>query len=131
MIFLDANIPMYAYGAEHPNKLRAQHLLEEAVHGGHRLVTSVEVLQEILHRYYALRRPDAVQPCFDLLLGVTSEVFPVDLLDVQAAKQILLDGLNVSARDALHTAVMRRYGVETIMSFDTGFDRVRGLTRQS
>jgi predicted nucleic acid-binding protein len=30
---------------------------------------------------------------------------------------------DVSARDALHIAVMRRHGVETIMSFDRGFDR--------
>jgi predicted nucleic acid-binding protein len=129
MIFLDANIPMYSYGAQHPNKAVAQRLLEEASVQGERLVTSAEVLQEILHRYSAIRRPDAIQPCFDLVLGLVSEVFAVDLTDVEAAKQILADGLNVSARDALHIAVMRRHGVETIMSFDRGFDRCPGLTR--
>lgn len=129
MIFLDANIPMYSYGAHHPNKAVAQRLLEEAAIQAKRLVTSAEVLQEILHHYTAIRRPDAIQPCFDLVLGLVSEVFAVELTDVEAAKQLLSDGLDVSARDALHIAVMRRHGVETIMSFDRGFDRSPGLTR--
>lgn len=34
------------------------------------VVTDAEVLQEILHRYVAISRPDAVQPAFDALLGI-------------------------------------------------------------
>jgi hypothetical protein len=34
-------------------------------------VTSAEVLQEILHRYVAINRRDAIQPAFDALPGVT------------------------------------------------------------
>jgi hypothetical protein len=33
-------------------------------------VTDAEVLQEILHRYVAIDRRDAIQPAFDALLGV-------------------------------------------------------------
>lgn len=35
----------------------------------------------------------------------------------------------LSARDAIHLAVMERRGIERIMSFDRGFDRVGYLTR--
>ena len=48
MIFVDANIPMYLVGADHPNKAGARRLLETAVEDERRLVTSVEVVQEIL-----------------------------------------------------------------------------------
>src|ERR1700730_12512664 len=54
VIFVDSNIPMYLIGRPHPNKEGAQRLLEEAAIAGERLVTDVEVLQEILHRYDAL-----------------------------------------------------------------------------
>lgn len=129
MIFLDANIPMYLVGAEHPNKLSARRLVEAAVNRQDRLVTDVEVLQEILHRYAALRRLDAIQPAFDLLLGLVDEVFSLDTDDVQSAKQVLFGGSGLSARDALHVAIMRRHGVDTVMSFDRGFDQAAGLTR--
>lgn len=129
MIFLDANIPMYLVGAEHPNKAYARRLVEASVSRQDRLVTDVEVLQEVLHRYAALRRFDAIQPAFDVLLGLVDEVFPIDTDDVQSAKQVLIGGSDLSARDALHIAVMRRHGIDTIMSFDRGFDRSPGLTR--
>lgn len=129
MIFIDSNAPMYLVGAPHPHKADARHLLERAIGAGERLVTSAEVLQEILHRYVGIRRRDAIQPAFDALLGIVDEVFPVERQDVEAAKKVL-DGMpGVSARDALHIAVMRRREVDRILSFDTGFDGVPGLTR--
>ena len=131
MIFVDSNIPMYLVGAEHPNKSRAQLLLQTAVAQGERLVTDVEVLQEILHRYAALRRLDAIQPAFDALLGVVDDVFPIDAADVALAKEVLLGGLLFTARDALHIAVLERYGVSKVMSFDSDFDRRPGMTRIS
>ena len=73
MIFIDSNIPMYLVGKSHPLKTEAQRLLEEAVSSEQRLVTSAEVLQEILHRYVSINRRDAIQPAFDALLGVVDE----------------------------------------------------------
>lgn len=129
MIFLDSNIPMYLVGAEHPHKAAARRLLEAAVVQQERLVTDVEVLQEILHRYVAVRRPEAIQPAFDALLGLVDETFPLVLEDLEAAKQLLSGIGGLSARDAVHVAVMRRHGVQRIMSFDGGFDRCPGLVR--
>lgn len=131
MILLDSNIPMYLIGAAHPNKVKAQALLERAVVDAERLVTDVEVLQEILHRYVAIRRREAIQPAFDLLLRVVDAVFGIDLQDVERAKVIVAERTGLSARDAIHVAVMERRGVGRIMSFDSGFDGVPGVVRLS
>ena len=76
MIFIDSNIPRYLVGASHPLKVNARRLLEEAIGDAERLVTDAEVLQEILHRYIAIDRRAAIQPAFDMILGVVDEVFP-------------------------------------------------------
>jgi len=129
VIFVDSNIPMYLVGAPHPLKTEARRLLERYVGEGERLVTDAEVPQEILHRYVAINRRDAIQPAFDALLGVVDEVFPVELADVERAKTILFGAPKLSARDAIHVATMRRHGVSRLLSFDAGFDQVPGLTR--
>ncbi len=94
-----------------------------------RLVTSAEVLQEILHRYVAIERPQAIQPAFDALLGVVDDVLSITRSDAERAKTIVLGMPGLSARDALHAAVMEREHIEKVMSFDAGFDRVPGLVR--
>ncbi len=131
MIFVDSNIPMYLVGAPHPNKAMARQLLQSALSNGERLVTDAEVLQEILHRYVALDRRDAIQPAFDALLAVVEEVFAITALDAEKAKTIVLGHRKLSARDALHAAVMERERIARIMTFDAGFDAVPGLTRLS
>jgi predicted nucleic acid-binding protein len=87
------------------------------------------VLQEILHRYVAIHRRDAIQPAFDALLRVVDEVFPIELPDVERAKTVVLGHPALSARDAVHIAIMERQGISRIMSFDSGFDTYPGLER--
>lgn len=129
MILIDSNIPMYLVGADHPHKADARQLLETAIAGGERLVTDAEVLQEILHRYVAIDRRDAIQPAFDAVLGIVDEVFAVTPADVDRAKAIVLGKRRLSARDALHAAIMERERIDRIMSFDQGFDGLPGVRR--
>ncbi len=128
MIFVDSNIPMYLIGAYHPHKADAQRLLETAIAAGERLVTNAEVFQEILHRYVAIDRRDAIQPAFDALSAVVDEVFAIGMADVERAKTIV-HGKRISARDAIHLATMQRSGVDRIMSFDAGFENIPGIVR--
>lgn len=129
MIFIDSNIPMYLVGAPHPHKTDARRWLEELVSGRERLVTDAEVLQEILHRYASIERRDAIQPSFDALLGIVDEVFPIDRAAVERAREIVLGRKELSARDAVHLAVMQIHGIRRILSFDRGFDGFPGITR--
>jgi len=129
VIFVDSNVPMYLVGAPHPHKVDAQRLLERCVADDERLVTDAEVLQEILHRYAAISRRDAIGPAFEALLTVVDQVFPIELADVERARDILLSNTSLSARDAIHAAVMERRSVSTILTFDGGFDSLPGLRR--
>jgi predicted nucleic acid-binding protein len=131
VIFLDANVPMYIVGADHPHKVEAQHLIGRLVREQRRLVTSSEVFQEILHRFVSIDRRDRIEPTFELLGGLVDEVLPVEAADVFAAKDLIHAHPQLSARDALHVAVMRRYEVREVVSFDRGFDVVGGIARLS
>ena len=119
---------MYLVGAAHPNKDAARALLERAIIEAERLVTDAEVLQEILHRYVAIDRREAIAPAFDAILGVVDAVLPIELADVQRARR-LLSTPSLQARDAIHVAVMQRRDIGRVMSFDHAFDEVPGLTR--
>lgn len=129
MIFVDSNVPMYLIGAPHRHKTDAQRLLERFVTAEERLVTDAEVFQEILHRYVAIERREAISPAFTVLTQLVDEVFPVDLATVERARDVVLGYSRLSARDGIHVAIMQLHGVTRILSFDAGFDSVPGLER--
>jgi len=131
VILIDSNIPMYLVGSAHPHKIDARRLLERLVSERQRLVTDAEVLQEILHRYVAIDRRDAIQAAFDSVLGIMDEVLPVNHAAVQRAKEVVLGHSTLSARGAVHIAVMEQYGIGRILTFDSGFDGFPGVTRLS
>lgn len=120
---------MYLVGKPHPHKSDAQRAIERLIAQDEKLVADAQTLQEILHRYVAIGRRDAIQPAFDALLGVVDEVFPIEVDDAQRAREIVLGKTRLSARDAIHLAVMERHGVSHILSFDKGFDGYPAITR--
>ena len=120
---------MYLVGAAHAHESDAQRRLERLINDRERLVTDAEVLQEILHRYVAIKRLDAIQPAFDAILKIVDEVIAIDRAAAEKAKQIVLAYRHLSARDAVHLAVMEQRGISRILSFDSGFDTVPGVTR--
>src|SRR5438876_11411458 len=122
---------MYLIGAPHPHKSDTQRLLEKLVSDRQRLVTDAEVLQEILHRYVAIDRRDAIQPAFDALLGVVDQVLAVDRAVAECASEIVLWRRQISARYGVHLAVMEQHGIEQILTFDSGFDGFPGIKRLS
>jgi predicted nucleic acid-binding protein len=129
LIFVDSNIPMYLMGAAHPHKTEAQVILERLIAGGQRLVTDAEVLQEILHRYTAIEKREAIGPALQVMLDIVDEVIPIGKAEVLRAGEIAQNRALLSARDAVHMAVMERHGIRSILSFDGDFDRWPGLER--
>ena len=129
MILVDSNIPMYLIGAPHAHKSDARRLLERFVAEKTPLVTDAEVFQEILHRYVAIDRREAIRPAFQTLLAIVDTVYSIELSDVERARDLVLAKRKLSARNAIHVAVMEREAIKRIMSFDTDFDSVSGITR--
>jgi predicted nucleic acid-binding protein len=129
VIFVDSNVPMHIMGDDRQRKLDALRVLERLAKEQKRLVTSSEVFQELLHRYGTGSRQDRLEPAFETLHGLVEDVLPVEGADVFAAKDLLYAHPRLSARDALHVAVMRRHEITEIVSFDRGFDAVTGISR--
>lgn len=129
MIFIDSNVPMYLVGAPHPNKDRAVAVLTQLAREGERFVTDVEVYQEILHRYTSIQRPDAIDAAFESLDALVNNTLSFDMSEVRVARDIIASVDGISARDALHVAVMRKAEISRIFSFDRGFDTCPGIER--
>lgn len=128
-VFIDSNIPMYVAGREHPNREAAKRFLGQVQAGEVEACTSTEVLQEILYRYSSLGRLDLAAQVYDIFVQVCPVVLPVTLPDTDRAKDLLVNSAGITARDAVHAAVMINNGVPRIATFDTGFDRVEGIRR--
>lgn len=120
---------MYVAGSEHPNRELSRAFLERAQNGEFDICTSTEVLQEILYRYSAIGRRDTAQEVYDLFAELCPAVLPVTLADTDRARNLIGTVRGISARDAVHAAVMLNHEVTWIASFDKGFDAVPGLKR--
>jgi predicted nucleic acid-binding protein len=128
-VFIDSNIPMYVAGAAHENRAPSRRFLERVQHGKVDACTSTEALQEILCRYAALGRLDLAREVYDLFVEICPVVFEVTLADTDRARDILCGTHGISARDAVHAAVMLNREIGSIATFDTGFERVPGIRR--
>ena len=128
--FIDANIPIYASGTDHPNKKPCARVLMMAAEHPRSFVTDVEVLQELLHRYLASGRwalGRAVLQGF--AEAMHDRIEPVYEQDIQLAMRLADSHPRISARDLVHAAVMERLGTSWIISVDTDFDDLPGVTR--
>jgi uncharacterized protein len=85
--------------------------------------------REFLHSLAAINRRDSIQPAFDALLSVVDEVLPIDRAIAERAKTIAVSRTKLSARDAIHYAIMQTHGIRQILSFDGGFDGLPGIER--
>jgi uncharacterized protein len=131
MVFVDSNIPMYVAGRDHPLREPSRRFLAQARAGQVDICTSSEVLQEILYRYAALKRLDLAGTVYDLFVQLCPVVLPVALADTDRARQLLTTVVGLSARDAVHAAVMLNHEITEIATFDEGFDVVEGITRRA
>src|SRR4051812_50196563 len=101
---------MYLVGAEHPNKVAARRLLEQAIVNNEPLATDAEVLQELLHRYTAIGRRDAIGPAWEALVGVVDVVHPIEPEEATRQRRLEAAAPALSARAADHPAVLQRRG---------------------
>lgn len=129
MILIDTNIFMYAAGAEHPHKEPSRKFLERVARGEVDAALDAEALQEILHRYRAIRRWQDGCRVYDLARHIVLIVIPITAEILDLARHLLDQYEGLKARDALHAAVAQAHGAQAICSYDGDFDEIAGLRR--
>ena len=129
-VFIDANVPIYAAGRDHPYKKPCARILRILADAPQSFVTNSEVLQEIMHRYLASGRwnlgREVVRAFAEAMSG---RVEPVHGEDIILATELADRHPGVSTRDLVHAAVMQRLGVSRVISADADFDRLEGIER--
>jgi predicted nucleic acid-binding protein len=130
LLFIDANVLIYATGWPNPRREPCRSILGLVAEQSERFVTSAAVLQELLHLSFTPRLwpggRDAVREFATLMAGRIEAIFAMDALAAIA----LADQLpSISARDYLLVAVMHRVGATHVISADRGFDRVSDVVR--
>jgi uncharacterized protein len=120
---------MYAAGQAHPLRdpsVRIVRLVRDGQLDG---VISAEVVQEILHRFVAIRRPDIGARLARDALDLFSPVLPITHA-VMARMPALIEGYpSLAARDLVHVATCLEHGLDTIVSPDRGLDAVSEVRR--
>ena len=129
-VFIDANIPIYAGGRDHPYKVPCNRVIGMAARHPRSFITDSEVLQELLHRYRSSGRWSLGRRVLRSFAEVMlNSVEPVYLEDVDWAADLADRYPEVSSRDLVHAAVMKRLGIDRIISADTDFDNLPGVIR--
>jgi hypothetical protein len=68
---------MYTAGRPHPLREPCRQALEAALHARVRLVTDTEVLQEILYRYFSIKKPLAGKTVYRATVDMCDEILPL------------------------------------------------------
>ena len=119
---------MYAMGKPSPQKEVCLALFQKINQGESKAASSVEVLQEILHRYRSIQKFLEGIKVYDLFRALPLQWLDVTLQDVDLARSLLDENRRLSSRDALHLAMMQRHKIEKIVSYDKGFLGLKGIT---
>lgn len=129
--FLDVNVPMYAAGKAHPYKESCVWVLTEIANGRLEAVISTEIIQEILYRYGALNQWKVGVQMAQNLMDLVPTVLPVTVKDMKTAVSLFAAYApqGMKARDVVHTAVMYTHQLTHIISADSHFDQIDGITR--
>lgn len=118
MIFVDTNVFMYAVGREHPLREEARSFFLEQLRSGEVLVSSAEVLQELLHACLPVNRMATLDAALALARARLGTVWPLEAEDVELARQLAERHASLGARELLHLACCTRRGVERVKTFD-------------
>ena len=129
MLLLDANIAMYAEGREHRYQQPCKRVMELAKANSSDYCVDTETLQEILYVYYSRRETDRGIGVARDILGMFPTIIPITAAEIRAAMRLMGETRNLSARDAIHAAVVFEHNLDGIITADQDFDRIPGLRR--
>ena len=128
-VFIDTAVVMYAAGADHELKEPCQRILTRVADGDLDAVVSVEVVQEIIHRFMALRRPGQGASIARDTMDLFAPVLPITHAVMRRMPELVEAYPDLAARQLVHVATCLQEGIGDIVSPDRGFDTVPGIRR--
>lgn len=129
MVFLDANVFLYAAGRDHPLRDPCRRILRAVEEGSLSSNTSVEVVQELLFVLWRRGMAERGVRLARSVMGLFPEALPMGPAEVRGACDLLERQPGLTPRDAVHVVTMQSHGIEMIVSADTHFDSVEGIRR--
>jgi predicted nucleic acid-binding protein len=128
-VFVDTSVIIYAAGGEHEMREPCRRVMQVIDQRGIEAVTSTEVVQEIVHRFLAIRRPDIAEALARSTLDTFAPVLPITHALMRRLPDIAKRYPTLDARDIIHVATCVHEGITEIVSTDRGFDTVREVRR--
>jgi uncharacterized protein len=128
-VFIDAAIVMYASGVDHPYRAACQAILQEIGAGRLDATTSVEVVQEIGHRYVSIRQPDRARELTVATLDLFAPVVPITHAVMRRVPDLMARYPRLDSRDLVHVATCIHEGIPEIISADRAYDDVAEVKR--
>ena len=129
MRLLDANVAIYANGREHIYRRPCQILMEQTEIRSSEYAIDAEALQEILYFYSRRGELDKGTGIVERLLSRLPNIIPIATGEITTAMRLLTETPGLSARDAIHAAVVFEHNLDGIISADRDFARIPGLRR--
>jgi len=128
-VFIDTAILMYAGGGPHELREPSRRIVRLVRDGGLDGVISAEVVQEVLHRFIAIRRPEIGARMARDALDLFAPVVPLRHGVMDRMPALVIRYPSLAARDLVHVATCLEEGIGVILSPDRGLDTVREVKR--
>ena len=128
-VFIDANIIMYCVGKEHPLKKNCQEIVKKISEGKIEAVTDVEMLQEILYRYWSIGKLELGYQTYQHVISLIPHIYSITLQDLHLSAELLNQYPQLSPRDSIHVAVMKNNQISSIYTADKDFEGIPQIKR--
>lgn len=128
-LFVDAAVVMYAAGGDHPYRDACRKLLDDIGAGRLEAVTSVEVVQEIGHRFVSIRQPERARELTVATLDLFAPVLPITHAVMRRVPALMTRYPSLDSRDLVHIATCIHEGITDILSADRAYDDVAEVQR--
>lgn len=128
-VFIDSAVLMYAAGAPHELREPSVRIVRLVRDGMLQAVISAEVVQEILHRFVAIRRPEVGARIARDALDLFAPVLPITHAVMDRMPELIARYPSLTARDLVHVATCLEHGIGAVVSPDRGLDAVREVRR--
>ncbi|MDF1597589.1 MAG: PIN domain-containing protein [Acidimicrobiia bacterium] len=107
---------MFAAGASHPMRQPCRELIDAVVDGRLDAAVSLEVVQEILHRFSGSGRRDVGAAMAKAILDLFAPVLPITERMMRRMPALFAEYEDLSARDLVHVATCMEVRIDVIVS---------------